>query len=149
MSTFEANGKVWVRHRVHGYLPAEEQNVFIKAGNRIRREILQSRYANLFLESDHFHCPCCGVVMLGGLAHGDRATRRRRRTRGHLHPRAGWPVRAPRPWIWQCSGCNEDQSETTLWKWAFDLKHRGDPRAAAVSALADKFIEHEEIPDVR
>lgn len=147
MSTFEANGKVWVRHRVHGYLPAEETNVFIKAGNR--REIAQSRYAHLFLESDHFRCPCCGVAMLGGLAHGDRATRRRRRTRGHLHPVAGWPPRAPRPWIWQCSGCNEDQAGRDLWKWAQHLRSTQDARAAAVAALADKFVEHEKIPSVR
>lgn len=134
----EFYGKLWFRHPVHGWLfdEAAEQNTL---------QIKQRRYLQLFLESDAFHCPCCGHVMAGGMTSRGHPGYKHRRTRGHLHPRQGWPRSKPRPWIWQCSKCNQDQGGRSLWHWAMALVRTRDPRAEAVVALADKFLEHKDV----
>jgi len=138
------DGRQWVNTRKHGWLP--EGAVWVDDG---RGTFIRGRFRHVFLESDPWTCPACGermeaVMIRPRASDAERLLRyRHRRSRGHIHPKTGWPTDVPRPWVWLCQQCNIEQSGKTLWEWLAVLREKRDPRAERLAVLCERLAQYE------
>ena len=97
-----------------------------------------NQLADIVALEHRYRCPCCGHTMVTP-RRDTPANNRRRDLRTVAHDKPVGFGGDPRIWVYACQGCNTNQAGLSFRSWSLLLRHRGDRRAAAVAALADRI----------